>query len=114
MAALSNMFNVLPAGLPEELVQTLLSTPGVRIERIVSLGHASPEGFWYDQDDGEWVLLLKGAARLRFEGEEPIELQPGSFVNIPAHRRHRVEWTDPGVPAVWLAVHYGDRTCTPA
>jgi cupin 2 domain-containing protein len=110
MAALTNMFDDIPAGLPEELVQTLLSTPGVRIERIVSLGHASPEGFWYDQEGGESVLLLSGAARLRFEGEEPIELQPGSFINIPAHRRHRVEWTDSGEPTVWLAVHYGDHT----
>jgi len=110
MAALTNMFDDIPARRPEELVQTLLSTPGVRIERIVSLGHASPEGFWYDQEDGEWVLLLSGAARLRFEDEEPIELGPGSFVNIPAHRRHRVEWTDPDRPTIWLAVHYGDRT----
>ena len=110
MAALTNIFDDIPAGLPAELVQTLLSTPGLRIQRIVSLGHASPEGFWYDQQDGELVLLLKGAARLRFEGQEPIELQPGSFVNIPAHRRHRVEWTDPDHPTIWLAVHYGDRT----
>ena len=109
MAALSNMFDDIPAGLPEELVQTLLGKPGLRIERIVSLGHASPEGFWYDQEASEWVLLLKGAARLRFEGEEPIELGPGSFVNIPARKRHRVEWTDPGEATIWLAVHYGDR-----
>ena len=109
MAALSNMFDIIPAGLPEELIQTLLSTPGIRIERIVSLGHASPEGFWYDQAEHEWVLLLNGAARLRFEDQEPIELGPGSFDKIPARRRHRVEWTDPGEPTVWLAVHYGDR-----
>jgi cupin 2 domain-containing protein len=99
-----------PAVLPDSLVQVLLSGPGLRIERIVPLGHASPEGFWYDQEDGEWVLLQKGAARLSFEGEEPIELLSGSFVNIPARSRHRVEWTDPGEPTVWLAVHYGDRT----
>ena len=77
------------------MVQTLLGTPGLRIERIVSLVHASPEGFWYDQEASEWVLLLKGAARLRFEGEEPIELGPGSFLNIPARKRRRVEWTYP-------------------
>ena len=110
MTALTNIFDDIPAGLPEELVQTLLSTPGVRIQRIVSLGHASPEGFWYDQAEHEWVLLLKGAARLRFEGEEPIELGPGSFVNIPAHRRHRVEWTDPDRATVWLAVHHGESS----
>ena len=110
MVDLENLFADIPDELPEELIRSLLSRPGLRIERIVSLGHASPEGFWYDQKDGEWVLLLKGAARLRFEGEEPIELRPGSFVNIPARRRHRVEWTDPGEPTVWLAVHYGDHT----
>jgi cupin 2 domain-containing protein len=100
---LTNLF----ADIPEELIQALLCTPGLRIERIVSLGHASPEGFWYDQEASEWVLLLKGAARLRFEGEEPIELRPGAFVNIPPHRRHRVEWTDPHEPTIWLAIHYG-------
>jgi hypothetical protein len=103
MAALTSLFADIPNDLPEELIQTLLTTPGVRIERIVSLGHASPEGSWYDQDSHEWVLLLKGAARLRFEGEEPIDLRPGAFVNIPAHRRHRVEWTDPHEPTHHLA-----------
>ena len=110
MAALTNMFDDIPAGLPAELVQTLLSTPGFRIRRIVSLGHASPEGFWYDRAEHEWVLLLKGAARLKFEGEEPIELGPGSIVNILAHRRHRVEWTDPDRATVWLALHYGESS----
>ena len=86
------------------------STPATcRIERIVSQGHASPEDFWYDQDQDEWVLVLKGAARLRFEGEEPVEMEPGAHVNIPAHKRHRVEWTTPDEPTIWLAVHYGDQ-----
>jgi len=95
-----------PADLSQEVFLTLLSTPHVRIERIVSHGHASPEGFWYDQPTGEWVLLLEGAARLRFEGEEPFEMKPGSFINIPAHKRHRVEWTSDVQTTVWLAVHY--------
>ncbi len=108
MVGLSNVFAELPEELPEELVQALLSTRGLRIERIVSMGQTSPEGFWYDQKMHEWVLLLAGAARLRFEGEaeEPIELRPGAFVNIPAHKRHRVEWTDQQQPTIWLAVHY--------
>ncbi|HEU5118420.1 MAG TPA: cupin domain-containing protein [Isosphaeraceae bacterium] len=106
---LSNLFSKIPADLPEELIQTLLNTQSVRIERIVSLGHSSPEVFWYDQESHEWVLLVKGAARLRFEGEEPIELQPGDFLNIPAHKRHRVEWTDPSEPTIWLAIHYGGK-----
>jgi cupin 2 domain-containing protein len=108
MDGLTNLFAEIPVHLPEELIQTILNRPGLRIERIVSLGHASPEDFWYDQEASEWVMLLKGAARLRFEGEEPIELRPGSSLNIPAHRRHRVEWTDPTGPTIWLAIHYGD------
>jgi cupin 2 domain-containing protein len=104
----SNLYEDLPAHLAEEMIQPLLATPHVRIERIVSHGHGSPEGFWYDQDQHEWVILLRGAARLRFEGDErAIEMTPGSFIQIPAHRRHRVEWTDPGQHTVWLAVHYG-------
>ncbi len=106
MAGFQNLFADVPAELPEERFQTLLNTPDLRIERIVSMGHTSPEGFWYDQETAEWVLLLKGSARLRFEGQEPIELQPGAFLNIPAHRRHRVEWTAPEEPTVWLAIHY--------
>jgi cupin 2 domain-containing protein len=106
MDGLTNLFADIPDDLPAELVQTLLSVPGLRIERIVSMGHRSPEGFWYDQELHEWVMLLQGSARLRFEGEEPIELGPGAFVHIPAHRRHRVEWTSPDEPTIWLAIHY--------
>ncbi len=109
MADLTNLFADIPADLPDERIESILSTSGFRIERIVSLGHRSPEGFWYDQDSEEWVLLIQGAARLRFDGDEPIELRPGAFVNIPAHRRHRVEWTDPDEPTIWLAIHYTDR-----
>jgi len=101
-----NLFADLPANLPDELFTTLLEAADVRIERIVSHGHASPDGFWYDQEQHEWVVVLKGAARLRFE-DEVLEMGPGSFVNIPAHRKHRVEWTTPDEPTIWLAVHYG-------
>lgn len=107
----SNLFADLPAHLPDELFATLLEAADVRIERIVSHGHVSPTDFWYDQDRHEWVVVLKGAARLRF-GDEVLELQPGDFVNIPAHRKHRVEWTTPDEPTIWLAVHYGETTAT--
>lgn len=103
----ANLFADLPGPLPEELFTILLEAGKLRIERIVSFGQASPGGFWFDQDQHEWVLLVQGAARLRFEDEE-IELRPGSFVNIPAHRRHRVEWTAPDEPTIWLAIHYSD------
>lgn len=100
-----NFLTDLPNSLPEELIQTILEKPNFRIERIVSLGHTSPDGFWYDQDQHEFVVLLQGAARLRFE-DELVEMTPGSFIDIPAHRRHRVEWTDPQQPTIWLAVHF--------
>ncbi len=103
-----NLFADLPTQLPEELVTSLLEAASVRIERIVSHGHASPEGFWYDQDQHEWVMVLKGAARLTFE-DETVEMKPGDFLNIPAHKKHRVEWTTPDEPTIWLAVHYGDQ-----
>lgn len=93
--------------LPEELTEELLSGGRFRLERIVSRGHRSPPGFWYDQDEREWVTLLAGAARLRFESEnEPVELRPGDSLLIPAGARHRVEWTDPELETIWLALFF--------
>ncbi|MEI8071355.1 MAG: cupin domain-containing protein [Planctomycetota bacterium] len=92
--------------IPEELFATLLEDSDVRIERIVSHGHSSPPGFWYDQDQAEWVLVLRGAARLEFD-DRVLDMRPGDFVNIPAHQKHRVAWTTPDEPTIWLAVHYG-------
>ena len=105
----TNLFTDLPAALPEELFSTLLQTSGIRIERIVSHGQCSPDGFWYDQDQAEWVLVLQGAARLQFE-DRLLDMRPGDFVNIPAHKKHRVAWTTPDEPTVWLAVHYGAKS----
>ena len=103
----TNLFAALPVRSDQEAFSEILARPGVRIERIVSFGHASPAGFWYDQPDGEWVVVLAGAARLRFEDEPSARaLAPGDHVHIPPHCRHRVEWTDPSRPTVWLAVHY--------
>jgi cupin 2 domain-containing protein len=107
MIATENLLCDLPDACGGEITETLLAAPGVRVERIVSLGQASPPGFWYDQDEAEWVLLLAGAARVRF-ADEPRDrlLGPGDHVHIAPRRRHRVEWTDPAVPTVWLAVFY--------
>jgi len=105
-----NLFADLPNHLPAELFTKQLETDHFCIERIVSHGHASPEGFWYDQEQHEWVVVLKGAARLHFEGDElPVELRPGDFLNIPAHQRHRLEWTTPDEPTIWLAIYYQDN-----
>ena len=101
----TNLFADLPRHLPAELVTTLLEAAKVRIERIISLGHASPEGFWYDQGQHEWVVVLKGAARLQFE-DGIVEMKVGDFINIPAYKKHRVEWTTPDEPTGWLGVFY--------
>ncbi len=102
-----NLFSNLPTELPSELFVTLLESTNIRIEKIISHGHSSPDGFWYDQDEHEWVVVLQGMARLTIE-DECVELKPGDFVNIPAHRKHRVEWTTPDEPTTWLAVFYGE------
>lgn len=102
-----NLFTPIPTDLPEELTTVLAEGKDVRIERIVSTGQASPAGFWYDQELAEWLVVLQGAATLLFEGDtEPLHLTAGDYVNIPPHRRHRVEWTLPHKPTVWLAVFY--------
>ena len=105
-----NLFTDLPAkeATPAaEIFDILLALPGLRIERIVSHGQCSPPGFWYDQPEAEWVLLVAGAALVEIEGEAaPRRLEAGDWINLPAHCRHRVAWTDPNLPSVWLAAHY--------
>jgi cupin 2 domain-containing protein len=102
-----NLLASVPERLDAEQIVTLLAEDNLRIERIVSTGQASPPGFWYDQDRAEWVVVLAGSAGLLFEGEAELRvLQAGDYLLIPAHRRHRVAWTDAQRPTVWLAVHF--------
>jgi cupin 2 domain-containing protein len=102
-----NLLRDLPDARASEIVERLGGGKAARIERIVSHGQASPAGFWYDQDEAEFVLVLAGAARLRLaDDDRAVALGPGEWVEIAAHRRHRVEWTDPDAPTVWLAVFY--------
>jgi cupin 2 domain-containing protein len=103
--SIQNIFDNLPRNLPKELIQTLIFAADVRIERIISHGHASAADFWYDQPQHEWVIVLKGAARLQLE-DCMVEMRPGDFINIPAFGRHRVDWTTPDEPTVWLSVRY--------
>lgn len=105
---MKNFFEDIPKKLPQELTECILEAKNVRIERIVSKGHASPQGFWYDQDENEWVILLSGMAVLEFEGEKPIKLFVGDNILIPARKKHRVLWTHPEFESVWLAVFYKD------
>jgi cupin 2 domain-containing protein len=101
------LFTEIPAELPEELVEVLAGSDDVRIERIISRGHASPAGFWYDQAWNEWVVLLSGAARLALrDPDEEVSLEPGDYLLMPAHRRHRVIETAADRDTIWLAVHF--------
>lgn len=103
----ANVLTGIPTELPDELTEILLARDQFRIERIVSRGHQSPSDFWYDQDENEWVLVLSGSARLQFEvSRELVDLGTGDHLEIPAHVRHRVDWTDPDQETVWLAVFY--------
>jgi len=102
-----NLFADIPERLAEEQITPLLTAPNIRIERIVSRGHASPPGSWYDQPQAEWVIVLSGSAEIVFEGEaSPYRLARGDHLHIPARVRHRVAWTDQSEPTIWLAVHY--------
>ena len=107
MLTSDNLFADMPSAISAEQVDVLLFAPTTKIERIVSHGQTSPEGFWYDQDDNEWVMVVAGAAAVHSESEtQPRSLKAGDPLNIPAHTRHRVTWTDPSQPTIWLAVHY--------
>lgn len=103
----TNIFDDLPQHLPKEVVQTLIQAADVRIERIISHGHVSPNDFWYDQPQHEWVIVLQGAARLQFD-DGMVEMKVGDFINIPALKKHRVDWTTPDERTVWLGVRYGN------
>ena len=104
---MNNIFSDIPDNLPDELIEIIAENQDVSIERIVSRGHTSPADFWYDQDRNEFVFLVCGEARLRFEKkEEIVHMKAGDYIIIPAHERHRVVWTSPDEDTVWLAVHY--------
>jgi cupin 2 domain-containing protein len=103
---MKNLLEFIPRHVPKELLETLVQTKDIHIERIVSRGHASPAQGWYDQEKHEFVLVLKGAAKLEFEGGRFENMGPGDWLEIPAHLKHRVVWTDGAQETVWLAVHY--------
>ena len=105
LPTLRNLLTSLPSACDAEMTETLITAHGIRLQRIISFGQVSPEGFWYDQKEAEWVMLLTGRARLVIAGEaDERVLGPGDAVYLPAHCRHRVEWTDPDHPTVWLAL----------
>ena len=102
-----NIYQDIPEKLSEELIEVLLERPGLKMERIVSKGHRTPDGSWYDQKTHEWVMVLTGSAGLKIKGQKGVKvLKPGDYVFLPAHEKHRVEWTDETVDTVWLAIHF--------
>jgi cupin 2 domain-containing protein len=109
MDKMGSLLEGIPAELPEEFFDTICSTACVKIERIVSKGHASPKDFWYDQDWNEFVLVVQGSAGVKFEGEDDlVVLKAGDYLNISPHVKHRVGWTDSSCETIWLAVHYSN------
>ena len=103
---MKNIFDAIPESLADEKFEQLVESGRVRIERIISKGHKSPESGWYDQEQNEWVIVLRGEAILSFEDGSSVSLKEGDFLNIEAHRKHKVERTAPEVETIWLAVHY--------
>ncbi len=103
---LKNIFESIPDNLDEEIFELLVQSENVKIERIISKGHTSPESGWYDQEQNEWVIVLKGEAIISFENGKEVNLKAGSHINIPAHKKHKVSWTDPKIETIWLAIHY--------
>lgn len=101
-----NLLSAIPEELSEEIFEDIVSSQGVRIERILSKGHSSPEQGWYDQPENEWVIVLEGSGKLVFESGEEVLLHKGDSINIPKHTKHQVAWTDPDNVTVWLAVFY--------
>ncbi|RJX70951.1 cupin domain-containing protein [Vibrio sinensis] len=101
-----NLFNDLPANFNEEQFDDLLVHKNLRIERIVSHGQSSPDGFWYDQQEHEWVTVLKGFAQIEFDDGKIVDLNVGDHLNIAAHQKHRVRSTQAETETIWLAVFY--------
>jgi cupin 2 domain-containing protein len=104
---MKNIFADIPDAIPEEIFETIIETKSFRLERIISDGQLTAEDEWYDEDENEWFILLKGSAGLLLEGDkEPLVLKPGDYLNLTAHRRHKVVWTDRDEKTIWLALHY--------
>ncbi len=103
---MNNLFDAIPNNLETEVFETLIASDNVKIERIISKGHTSPDTGWYDQDNNEWVIVLKGEAVLTFADGSQVTLKAGDYVNITSHQKHKVDWTEPDTETIWLAIHY--------
>jgi len=105
----TNIFADIPAKAGKEITEILTSGKDFRIERITSFGQSSEEKFWYDQDETEWVIVLKGSAVIEFKNEELVEMFSGDYIFIQAHKKHRVKFTPPDEETIWLAFFIKDE-----
>jgi cupin 2 domain-containing protein len=103
---MKNIFDAIPDNIKSEIFESLVDNANVQIKRIISKGHTSPETGWYDQDHNEWVIVLKGEAVLSFADGSTVNMKAGDYINIAAHQKHKVQWTDPVIETIWLAIHY--------
>lgn len=103
---MKNIFKDIPDDLSAEVFENLAENKKVKIERIISKGHSSPDSGWYDQKENEWVLVLKGEAIISFYDKSSVCLKEGDYLNIEAHQKHKVTWTAPDIETIWLAIHY--------
>ncbi|MDH5925838.1 cupin domain-containing protein [Vibrio lentus] len=103
---MSNIYSDVPSSIPNEIFNDIITTENVRIERILSHGHSSPEQGWYDQDENEWVMVLEGQGVIEFEDGRVVTLSKEDYINIAAREKHKVVGTDRGVVTIWLAVFY--------
>jgi len=103
---MNNIFDAIPNDIRDEVFDTLIDNTNIKIERIVSRGHHSSGSGWYEQDKNEWVIVLKGSAVLSFVDGSTVNLMQGDYINLAAHQKHRVDWTEPAADTVWLAIHY--------
>lgn len=103
---MTNIFSNIPQQLDKEIFESIVNHENIRIDRIVSSGQTSPAQGWYDQNEHEWVIVLKGNAIILFEDQSSVTLNPGDYLNIPAHKKHKVSWTNPNETTLWLAIHY--------
>jgi cupin 2 domain-containing protein len=103
---MNNFLSDIPDIVTEEIFDEIISNQVFKLERIISDGHASPENFWYDQDKNEFVLLISGTAEIQYDDGQKFSMKKGDYFIIPAHQKHRVEWTDKHQKTVWLALHF--------
>ena len=103
---MANLFANIPVDVPEELFHEITNTDAIRIERIISDGRTTPQGNWYDQEEHEWVLVLKGCGVIEFADGRTVTLNTGDYLTIPAHDKHRVASTSDSEQTIWLAIFY--------